>query len=248
MCFVCVNLQAGWCVPVRGFQEAAERWLPVGTLTKAEAELGVAKATWEQSRNVFTMGLETCEKCVTVQVVNRWRKLLWLCVDILFSVTSWFPTDLWTNRKRRKKRGNRKYNKSPQPAFNLLDLHTSPSKHAEHTQITQWHHAAGLLETTQHETRHQQLNHRGLSVSTACNQTDLTGSKSSSLVLVNYWTLNLRVCETQPALPVRLTTSLAKWMQWNGEEITFRRICHPRREGLKFGWTVFLLQTRCWIC
>jgi len=44
------NLQARRCVPVGCFQEAAERRLPVGTLTEAEAELGVAKATWKRSR------------------------------------------------------------------------------------------------------------------------------------------------------------------------------------------------------
>lgn len=50
------NLQTGRCVPVGGFQEAAQRRLPVGTLTEAEAELGVTKAPWEHSRVMVTMG------------------------------------------------------------------------------------------------------------------------------------------------------------------------------------------------
>lgn len=50
------NLQTGRCVPVGGFQEAAQRRLPVGTLTEAEAELGVTKAPWEHSRVMVTIG------------------------------------------------------------------------------------------------------------------------------------------------------------------------------------------------
>ena len=52
MCCVRVshNLQTGRCIPVGGFQEAAQRRLPVRTLAEAETELGVAKATWEHSR------------------------------------------------------------------------------------------------------------------------------------------------------------------------------------------------------
>lgn len=46
---VSTHLQTGRCVPVGGFQEAAQWWLPVGALTEAEAELGVTEATWENS-------------------------------------------------------------------------------------------------------------------------------------------------------------------------------------------------------
>lgn len=49
-------LQTGWCVPVSGFQEAAQWWLPVGALTEAEAELGVTEATWENIGGWVTMG------------------------------------------------------------------------------------------------------------------------------------------------------------------------------------------------
>ncbi len=58
LCVCVCNLQTGRCVSVGGFQEAAERRLPVGTLTEAEAELGVAKATWEHSRVISRLPWE----------------------------------------------------------------------------------------------------------------------------------------------------------------------------------------------
>lgn len=71
-------LQTGRCIPVGGFQEVAQWWLPVGALTEAEAELGVTEATWENSIVIVKLPWEilytTLYNCCTAspRVSKQW--------------------------------------------------------------------------------------------------------------------------------------------------------------------------------
>lgn len=65
------NLQTGRRVPVAGFQEAAQWRLPVGTLTEAEAKLGVAKATWQNSKWWWCSFLS-----LTTNIWRHWKLLV----------------------------------------------------------------------------------------------------------------------------------------------------------------------------
>ena len=94
VCCVCVshNLQTGRCVPVGGFQEAAQRWLPVRTLAEAETELGVAKATWEHGRVTVWLSLEDSAFLPVTSIKYIFKVFIFLFYSILAGHDRWNTT------------------------------------------------------------------------------------------------------------------------------------------------------------